>query len=110
MAESFWKGGEGIKWFVQTWHFNSLVGYIEYAIDRLALTRLKHHHPNTPPCRFICVVLRVDTSGNGRGPVVVEVKVQLAVTGAEFEGFEEDGVVEEGEGVEDVEVGLRLGN
>ena len=33
--------------------------------------------------------------------------MQLAVAGAEFQGFEEERVVEEGEGVEDVEVGLR---
>lgn len=48
----------------------------------------------------------IDSTTERRGAVVVEVVVQVAVTGAELLLVEEMGVVEEGEGVEHVELGL----
>jgi hypothetical protein len=54
----------------------------------------------------IDLVLSVNARRQVGGTVVKEVIVQLAVSGAEFLVGEEEGVVEEGEGVEDVESGL----
>jgi hypothetical protein len=52
------------------------------------------------------LVPRIDATGDGRGAVVVEVVVQRTVAGAEFLFFEEERVVEECEGIEDVEARL----
>jgi hypothetical protein len=52
------------------------------------------------------LVLGVDTRRQVGRTVVEEVVVQLAISGAELLVGEEEGVVEEGEGVEDVESGL----
>jgi hypothetical protein len=58
----------------------------------------------------IDLVLGVNARRQVGGTVVEEVVVQLAVSGAEFLVGEEEGVVEEGEGVEDVESGLLFSN
>ena len=53
------------------------------------------------------MIFPIYTPGNRPCPVVVKIEIQLAIAGAEFELFEEERVIEEGKGVEDVEVELR---
>jgi hypothetical protein len=53
-------------------------------------------------------VLLVNSTGNRGTAVVVQVKVKLSVTGAELELLKEERVVLQSEGVEDIELGLRI--
>lgn len=66
----------------------------------------KHNNPDPPALTLINIIPSIDAAGDGRGAVIVEVVVQLAVADAEALGLEKKRVVEEGEGVEDVEVEL----
>lgn len=52
------------------------------------------------------VVARIDATGNGIGLVVVHVVMQLAIAAAKLLLLEEERVVHEGEGIEDVEARL----
>ena len=52
-------------------------------------------------------VLGVHTTGEWCSAVVVQVIVEIAISSAEALLFQEEWIVEEGEGVEDVEFGLR---
>ena len=67
-----------------------------------------HDYSYPSPFRSIDTVFRVDTTGHRRRAVVVEVVVQLTVTTAEFQLFQEERIVQESEGVEDVEIELRF--
>jgi hypothetical protein len=67
---------------------------------------LQHDQPNPTHVFRTRLVPRIDAAGDGRRAVVVEVVVQRTVAGAEFLFFEEERVVEECEGIEDVEASL----
>lgn len=67
------------------------------------------HNPNAPALILVGLVLSVDSPIDGLCAPVVQVMMQLAVASAEFELFEEERVVVEREGVEDVEFGLDSG-
>lgn len=71
----------------------------------LPMHRLQHNQPNPPNMLLILtrLVPCIDAAAQRSSAVVVQVVVQLTVAGAEFLLFEEVGVVEEGEGIEDVE-------
>lgn len=64
---------------------------------------LQQHHPNATSHRLVGHVLAVDAALDRRRPPVVQVVMQLAVAGAELLTVEEQGVVVECQGVEDVE-------
>lgn len=66
----------------------------------------QHHHPHPLSSANVDHILRIDSAGYGHRPVVVEVEVQLPVAETEFLRFEEKRVVQEREGVEDVEAEL----
>lgn len=66
--------------------------------------RSKHNNTDTASPLFIDIVLHVDSSGNGLGAVVVDIVVQLAVSRSELLLFEEQWVVQQSQGVEDIEV------
>jgi hypothetical protein len=51
-------------------------------------------------------ILLINAARNRGSPVVVQVKVELTVTSSEFELLQEQRVVAEGEGVEDVKLSL----
>lgn len=55
---------------------------------------------------LVQLVLLVDASGYGVSPVVEEIVVQLPIAGAKLLLLEEEAVVHEGQGVEDVEASL----
>lgn len=69
-------------------------------------TRLQHDNTHATHLLLIGQVLVVDATGDGRRAVVVQVEVELTVTGAKLELFEEQRVVVQSESVEDVELGL----
>jgi hypothetical protein len=56
-------------------------------------------------CTRLCS--RIDTTWNRRGAVVVEIVVQRAVTGTVELLLKEQRIIEEGQAVKDVEVGLK---
>ena len=68
----------------------------------------KHDHADSTTLPLIRTILGVYTARYHRGAVVEEVIVQLPVAAAELERLEEEGVVEEGQGVEDIEFELWL--
>jgi len=67
---------------------------------------LQHNNTNPIHLRLINLVILIDTTTQLRRPPVEEVEVQLAITGLELVVFEEERVVEQGQGVEDVEAVL----
>jgi hypothetical protein len=67
---------------------------------------LQHNNTHTTTLCDIDLILGIDARRQVRGTVVEEVVVQLTVSRAEFLVDEEEGVIEEGEGIEDVEFGL----
>ena len=67
---------------------------------------LRHHQADAAEVLLVQLVALVDAAGDGVHAVVEEVVVQLAVAAAKLLLLEEEGVVHEGEGVEDVEAGL----
>lgn len=67
---------------------------------------LQHDKPNAPHLLLVRQVPLVDSSRYRRCAVVIQVVVKLAVTSSELELFEEQGVVEQSEGIENVEFGL----
>lgn len=69
----------------------------------------QQHHPNTPPPLLTRIrhIILIDPSADRLRAIVVEVVMQLSVSGAEFQILQEERVVVEGEGVEDVEVCLK---
>ena len=68
----------------------------------------KQHHSDTTSHFLIRHILLVHSSTYWWRPPVVQVVVQLAVTGTKLQLLQKEGVVLQGEGVEDVEFGLRL--
>lgn len=72
----------------------------------LTSTHLQHNNPNPIHLRLINLIILIHTATQLRRPPVKQVKVQLSITGLELVVFEEQGVVEEGQGVEDVEAVL----
>jgi hypothetical protein len=67
---------------------------------------LQHNQSDSAHVFRTRLVPRIDTTGDGRRAVVVEVVVQRSVACAKLLIFEEERVVEEGESVEDVEASL----
>jgi hypothetical protein len=63
----------------------------------------KHNNPNPIHLRLINLVVLIHTAAQLRRPPVEQIKVELAVTGLEFLVFEEERVIEQRQGVEDVE-------
>lgn len=67
---------------------------------------LQHNNTHTIHLRLINLIILINTTTQLRRPPVEEVEVQLSVTGLELVVFEEQRVVEESEGVEDMEAVL----
>ena len=63
----------------------------------------KHNNPDTIHLRLVNLVVLVDATAQLRRPPVEQIKVELAITGLEFLVLEEQRVVEQRQGVEDVE-------
>lgn len=73
----------------------------------LPLSSSSHqHHADTTALALVWQIALVDTSAHRRCAPVVEVVVQLTVSCAELELLKEERVVHQGEGVEDIELGL----
>lgn len=72
------------------------------------MNRLKHDNTNTSHLRLVGQVLLVNTTGNRCSPVIVEIEVQLAITSTKLKLLQEEGVIMRGQGIENIEVGLRL--
>lgn len=72
----------------------------------LARAKLQHNNTNTSSLPLIGQVLLVYSTVNRSSTVIIQVIVQLAITSSEFELFEEQRVVGQGEGVKDIKVGL----
>lgn len=66
----------------------------------------QHHNAHASSPLLIGKILLVDSARNGRRSVIVQVEMELTVTGAELELFEKQRVIGEGEGVEDIKTGL----
>lgn len=69
---------------------------------------LQHDHTNASHLLLVRQVALIDSTGNRCCTVVVDIIVKLAITSAELELFEEEGVVVDSESVENVEFGLGL--
>lgn len=67
-----------------------------------------HDYTNAPSSGSINVILDVNTPRYRCGAVVVQVVMQLAISCSEFERFQEQWVVQKGQGIEDVEIELRM--
>jgi hypothetical protein len=67
---------------------------------------LEHDDTNASHLGLVGEVLVVDSTRNRRSTVIVEVEMQLTITGAELEFLKEQRVVVRSKGVEDVETGL----
>lgn len=83
---------------------------IKYFFIRLAspspshkFHHLQHNNTNTIHLGLVNLVVLIHATAELRRPPVEEVKVQLAITGLKLVVFEEERVVEERQGVEDVE-------
>lgn len=70
----------------------------------------KVHKPHATQRVLVQVVIRIDTSAHWTSLVVEEVVVRHAIAGAEFLLLEEEGVVHERQGIEDVELGKLCNN
>jgi hypothetical protein len=64
---------------------------------------LQHDNPNPIHLGLVNLVVLIHTAAQLRRPPVEQVKVELAVTGLEFLVLEEERIVQQGQGVEDVE-------
>lgn len=67
---------------------------------------LQHNNTNAAHLLLVGLVLVVDSTRDRCCAVVVQIEVELAIAGTELELFKEQGVVVQGEGIEDVEFGL----
>lgn len=67
---------------------------------------LKHYNSHTATSLFIYITLFINATSYRSGPPVEQVVVQLAVSRAELLLVEEEGVVEKGEGIKDIEAVL----
>jgi hypothetical protein len=63
----------------------------------------KHNNPDTIHLRLVDLVVLVNATAELGSPPVEQIKVELAVTGLEFLVLEEERVVQQRQGVEDVE-------
>ena len=68
---------------------------------------LKHDKTYSTHVAVARATLGVDAACDGRSAVVVHVEVQIAVTSSEALFVKEERIVQEGEGIEYVKVGLR---
>jgi hypothetical protein len=64
---------------------------------------LEHNNPHAIHLRLVNLVVFINATAELRRPPVEQVKVELAVTGLELLVLEEERVVEQRQGVEDVE-------
>jgi hypothetical protein len=67
------------------------------------LQNLQHDNPNPIHLGLVNLVILIHAPAQLRRPPVEQIKVQFPVTGLEFLVLEEERVVEQGQGVEDVE-------
>ena len=67
---------------------------------------LEHDQTNSAHVLLAALVSGIDTARNRRSTVVVHVVVQRTIARTKALFFEEEGVIEQGERVEDVELGL----
>ena len=67
---------------------------------------LKHYDSDTTSLLLIYIILRINASGDWRGSIVIEIKVQLTVSDAKFLRFKKQGVIQKCKGIKDVEVKL----
>lgn len=67
-------------------------------------TPLKHHESHTTEILLIQLVLLINPAGNRLRPVVEDIVVELAIAAAKLLLLQEERVVHEGEGVEDVKL------
>jgi hypothetical protein len=77
------------------------VGYQADIIHRESFKHLgnytvasKHHHAHTTSLTGIYIILRINASRNGRGPVVVQIVVKLPIAKTKFLLFKEQRVVQ----------------
>ena len=85
---------------------NMQIIYSSFAFSPLAQIHLQHNNTNPIHLRLIDLVVLIHATAELWRPPVEEVEVQLSVTGLELVVFEEERVVEERQGVEDVEAVL----
>jgi hypothetical protein len=69
-------------------------------------TTLQQDHANSTTLVLIWQVLLIHSACNRRCPPVVQIVMQLSVAGTELEGVQEQWVVMQSQGVEDVEFSL----
>ena len=69
----------------------------------LTSTHLQHNNAHPIHLRLINLIILIHTTTQLRRPPVEQIKVELAITGLEFLVLEEQRVVEQRQGVEDVE-------
>lgn len=64
------------------------------------------YHTNSTALALVRQVSLVDAAADGWRPPIVEIVMQLPVSSPKFQLLQEEGVVLQGQGVEDVELGL----
>jgi hypothetical protein len=79
---------------------------LESGVSDPTSTTLQQDHANSTPLVLIWQVLLIHSACNWRRPPVVQIVMQLSVAGTELEGVQEQWVVMQGQGVEDVEFSL----
>lgn len=80
----------------------------EAAILRRHKISSEHDYPDAATSCLIDNILRIHTSGYRRCSVVVEVEMQLTVSGCKLQVFEEQGVVQKSQSIEDIEIELSI--
>lgn len=68
---------------------------------------LQHHHSDPAPVLLVRRKVLVETTPNERGSPIEQIVVKLAIASAEFLLLEKQGIIQEGECVEDIKVELQ---
>ena len=85
---------------------NMQIIYSSFAFSPLAQIHLQHNNTNPIHLRLIDLVVLIHATAELRCPPVEKIEVKLSVTRLELVVFEEERVVEERQGVENVEAVL----
>lgn len=82
------------------------VQYPEATALRTRVTTSKQQHAKPASLFLVRQIVLVHAASNRWRPPIVQIVMQLSITGAEFEVLQKERVVVQGQGIEDVELGL----
>lgn len=95
---------------VRPTYFHSQAASTQFWVSRTKAsphtTTLQHHNPNPTPRLVINIILCIDTTRNRIRIIVIQIIMQLSISGTEFLVLQEQGIVKQGEGIEDIELVL----